>query len=82
MSIAAKSGGGRACRGKNPSRMLTVLPYLLVSYARSKCTILPYPVFGEQFNVNALSALASKKEFILTKKICISLSLENLKMNT
>jgi hypothetical protein len=28
-------------------RMLTILPYVLAGYGRSKCTLLPCPVFGE-----------------------------------
>jgi hypothetical protein len=30
--------------------MLTILPYLLLGYGRSKCTLLHCPVFGEMFN--------------------------------
>jgi hypothetical protein len=28
--------------------MLTILPYLLMDYGRSKCTLLLCPVFGER----------------------------------
>jgi predicted RNase H-like HicB family nuclease len=33
--------------------MLTILPYLLQGYGRSKCTLLLCPKFGERFKVLA-----------------------------
>jgi hypothetical protein len=31
--------------------MLTILPYLLMDYGRSKCTLLLCPVFGERLTM-------------------------------